>query len=271
MPFTSIRLASGAAALATLAALGPFAVERGTAPAGGGWRSATALAAYAFGFSIAYLRIPAGVGALALFGAVQSTMIGVGLARGERLGARTWGGLAVALAGLAALAAPGAAAPDPLGLGLMLAAGVAWGVYSLRGRGAADPVGTNAANFLASLPFAALALLVAPAVAPGSLELRPRGVALAVVSGAITSGVGYAVWYRALRGLAATQAAIVQLAVVPLTALGGVALLGERLTPRLVASGVAILGGVLLAVTGAEGDSHLFPSRRSLGRMRQRK
>lgn len=240
--FTALRLGGGAAVLVLLA--------RGRTR-GGSWLSATALAAYAFLFSIAYLRIPAGVGALALFGAVQATMLAVGFARGDRPGTREWLGFALAVAGLVALARPGRMAPDALGVAMMAVAGAAWGVYTLRGRGNADALGVNAANFAraaALVPlFAALALGLPPA-APG-FHVSGRGIALALVSGSVTSGLGYALWYVAVRGLTTTRAAIVQLAVPPLAALGGVALLGEALTPRLVASGAAILGGVALAVT----------------------
>ena len=241
--FTALRLGAGAVALVALAR---------ARTRGGSWRSAAALAAYAFLFSLAYLRIPAGVGALALFGAVQTTMIGAGLARGERPRAREWCGLALAFGGLAGLARPGREAPDPLGVAAMAAAGVAWGVYSLRGRGNADALGVNAANFAraaALLPLFAMLALGLPPDSP-AFHLTPRGAALALVSGAITSGLGYALWYVAVRGLSATRAAIVQLSVPPLAALGGVALLGERPTLRLAGCGAAILGGIALAVTG---------------------
>lgn len=241
--FTGLRLAAGAAVLVALA--------RGRTR-GGSWAAALALAAYASFFSVAYLRIPAGIGALALFGAVQITMLTVGLARGERPRGREWLGLALALAGLAGLARPGASAPDPLGVALMAAAGVAWGIYSLRGRGVADALGANAANFLRSVAFVPFAAALALGAAPAApvFHATPRGVALALVSGGITSGLGYALWYVALRGLTATRAAIVQLSVPPLAALGGVTLLGEQVSIRLALCGAAILGGVALAVTG---------------------
>jgi drug/metabolite transporter (DMT)-like permease len=241
--FTALRLGAGALALVALAR---------ARTRGGSWTSAAALASYAFLFSIAYLRIPAGIGALALFGAVQTTMLAAGLARGERPRAREWLGLALALAGLVALARPGREAPDALGVAAMAAAGVAWGVYSLRGRGNADALGVNAANFARAAALVPLLAALALGLPPGAqaFHLTPRGAALALVSGAITSGLGYALWYVALRGLTATRAAIVQLAVPPLAALGGVALLGERPTLRLALCGAAILGGVALALTG---------------------
>lgn len=241
--FTALRLGAGAVALVALAR---------RRARGGSWASAAALALYAYLFSLAYLRIPAGIGALALFGAVQATMIASGLARGERPRAREWVGLALALGGLVALARPGRSAPDLLGVAAMSAAGVAWGVYSLRGRSNADALGVNAANFTRAavlVPVLAALALGVPPSAP-AFHVTPRGALLALVSGAITSGLGYALWYVALRGLTATRAAIVQLPVPLLTALGGVALLGERLTLRLALCAAAILGGVALAVTG---------------------
>jgi len=241
--FTALRLGGGALALVALAR---------ARTRGGSWISGAALAAYAFLFSVAYLRIPAGVGALALFGAVQATMLAVGFARGDRPGTREWLGFALAVAGLIALTRPGRTAPDALGVAMMAAAGAAWGVYTLRGRGNSDALGVNAANFARSaalVPLFAGLVLGLPPSAP-VFHVSARGIALALVSGSVTSGLGYALWYVAVRGLTTTRAAIVQLAVPPLAALGGVALLGEALTPRLLASGAAILGGVALAVSG---------------------
>jgi len=238
--FTSLRLASGALVLALLAR------GRAAGDAGGGWASAFALFVYAIGFSLAYLRIAAGVGALLLFGAVQATMLGGGLLRGERPGGREWIGLALALAGLVILTRPGLTAPDPLGAALMIGAGVAWGVYSLRGWGA-RPLPANASNFARSVPLALLASLLALALAPP--RLTPAGAVLALISGGLASGVGYAVWYAALRGLSAAQAGIVQLSVPPLAAAGGALLLGETVTARLVASGGLVLGGIALATS----------------------
>jgi drug/metabolite transporter (DMT)-like permease len=174
-------------------------------------------------------------------------MLGSGLLAGERPRALEWLGLALSLAGLAVLTAPGLARPDPLGAALMLGAGVAWGAYSLRGRGTADALAANAASFARSVPLALLASVVA--LARAAPQITPAGALLALASGALASGLGYAVWYAALRGLTASQAAIVQLSVPPLAAAGGVLLLGETLTPRLVAGGASILGGITLAVT----------------------
>lgn len=239
--FTLVRLVSGAVALGTLVRLssGPRPL-RGA----GSWRAAAALFVYAIAFSFAYLRLGAGVGALVLFGMVQTTMILGGLRAGERPRAAQWGGLAMAFSGLVALTLPGLSAPDPLGAGLMAIAGAAWGVYSLFGRGCAVPLAATADNFLRSLPMAGCASLLCLPL----LHTTPRGLLLAVTSGALTSGIGYSLWYAALRHLPATRAAIVQLGVPVLTALGSTVLLGEVLTVRLVAAGSAILAGIALAV-----------------------
>lgn len=242
--FTTLRLAGGAVALGLLVR------ARGSpAPAAGlAWGSAAALFVYALGFSLAYLRIPAGVGALLLFAAVQLTMIGAGLRAGERPRWPEWAGLILSIGGLVVLTRPGLARPDPAGALLMLGAGAAWGLYSLRGRRGGDAVAVNAASFARALPLAlaagALALLL------GTTHLDPVGALLALASGGFASGLGYAVWYSALRGLSATRAAIVQLSVPPLAAAGGVVVLGESLSPRLLVASLLILGGIALAVLG---------------------
>jgi len=248
--FTSIRVVSGALALLILVRVAAAPTVRNAPPVAGAgsWGSAAALFAYAATFSFAYLRIGAGAGALLLFGAVQATMLAWALRGGERLRWSEWAGLLAAVAGLVALVRPGLSAPDPAGAALMIAAGVAWGAYSLRGRGARRPLVATASNFARAVPLA-LALSVA---GMGSVHISPRGALLAVVSGALTSGVGYSLWYAALGGLTATQAAVVQLSVPVLAAAGGVALLGEAFTPRLAACGVLILGGVALAVLGRQ-------------------
>jgi len=246
--FTSIRIVSGALALFILVrvAAPPRDASVAPAPGAGSWSSAGALFAYAAAFSFAYLRIGAGVGALLLFGAVQATMLAWALRGGERLRWPEWAGLLAAIAGLVGLARPGLSAPDPAGAGLMIVAGVAWGAYSLRGRDARRPLAATASNFARAVPLA-LALSVALL---GSAHVTAHGALLAVASGALTSGVGYSLWYAALGGLTATQAAVVQLSVPVLAAAGAVALLGETITPRLAACGAIILGGVALAVAG---------------------
>ena len=242
--FTTIRLVSGALVLAAFSGL--FDARSGAARTaiGGSWRSAAALSGYALAFSWAYVWLDAGMGALVLFGAVQATMIGAGILGGEPPRAGEWLGLVTALAGLVYLVLPGLTAPPPLGVVLMALAGWAWGVYSLRGRRAADAVRETAGNFVRAVPLAAAAFVIPW----GTFTATWHGVALAVVSGAVTSGLGYIVWYRALRELAATTAAIVQLLVPVLAALGGVVLLGEVLAARLPVAGLLILGGVLMAI-----------------------
>lgn len=257
--FTGLRLASGAVSLGLLAR-----VRHASAPpARRAWGSALALFAYALGFSLAYTRIPTGVGALLLFAAVQLTMIAAGLRAGERPAAAEWAGLALSAAGLLVLTRPGLARPDPGGAALMLGAGVAWGAYSLRGRGVADPVAMNAASFARAVPFALVAL--AAALARRATHVEAGAALLAIVSGAVTSGLGYAVWYAALRGLPATRAAIVQLSVPPLAALGGVVVLREHFSGRLLLASVLVLGGIAIAVLGRRRRVALPPAAPSPG------
>lgn len=240
--FTTVRILSGAITLAILIRLR----SSGSPGTTGNWISAGALFAYAIAFSLAYLRLGTGAGALILFGIVQMTMISAGLRAGERPGAMQWVGLLLALGGLAGLSWPGLTAPDPLGAVLMGLAGVAWGIYSLRGRKSSRPLFDTAGNFMRAVPFAALLSLMTMANAHASL----RGVLLATASGALASGVGYSLWYSVLPRLSATRAAIVQLAVPVLAAAGGIVFLAEPVTQRLLVNGATILAGVLLA-TGA--------------------
>jgi len=237
--FTLIRLASGAAALWIVMRVG-----RRDQRIGGDWRAAFALFAYAITFSFAYVSLTAGTGALLAFGAVQASMLLVGFLKGERLGPAQGLGLALAVAGLVYMVLPGVEAPPPLGAVLMLTAGVAWGLYSLRGRRAGDPVAATAGNFLRTVPLA----LVATLLFVSRLEVDPMGWALALISGVVTSGLGYVIWYTALKGLTATRAAVVQLSVPTITAFGGVLFLGESFTPRLAIASCVILGGVALAI-----------------------
>jgi drug/metabolite transporter (DMT)-like permease len=245
--FTTIRLASGASMLALIVRLqaGTWTPLRSRGASG-----PLALFAYAAPFSFAYLRLGAAVGALVLFGVVQLTMIGWGIARGERPARRAWLGLALAIAGLTILAAPSAARPDAVGLLLMAVAGVAWGVYSLAGRTAADPVAANAWSFVCSTPLALLVNVLPIA----SVSASGRGIALALVSGAVTSGLGYAVWYRALPRLSVTRAAVAQLSVPVIAALGAGAFLGEDLGVQFAIASVAVLGGVGLVLSARSGS-----------------
>lgn len=242
--FTSVRLLSGALVLWLIIALQGERI--GSA---GNWTSALALFAYAAGFSFAYVRLSTATGALLLFGAVQGTMLGVGIWRGERLQGWQAGGLMLAAGGLLALLLPGLTAPPLPAALLMLGAGVAWGIYSLRGKGSANPTCTTAGNFLRTIPFAAaLSIATLPAAA-----LDGNGILLAMASGGLTSGVGYAIWYMALRGLTATNAATVQLSVPVIAALAGVVLLGESITLRLLLTSTAILGGIALITLAPRG------------------
>ena len=240
--FTTLRLLSGAIFLIPLAR---FAGEPRAAPArAGSWLSALALFTYAIAFALAYLSLDTGMGTLILFGCVQVTMIGFGWLSGERPRPLEWLGLAAALGGLVYLVSPGITAPDPLGVLLMSTAGIAWGVYSLRGRGEAAPVASTAGNFARTVPMVA----IASALAFSLIRAEGTGILLALISGTLTSGLGYVLWYRALRHLTSTRAAIVQLLVPVIAALGGVICLDEQLSLRLVVASTLILSGVAVAV-----------------------
>lgn len=240
--FTSVRLVSGALTLWVLAWMRSkdFSV-------GGTWSSACALIVYAIGFSFAYVAVTAGTGALLLFGAVQLTMIFAGVATGERVNLRIAIGWLLAAAGLIILVLPGLSAPPPLQAAFMLAAGVAWGIYSLRGRGSRDPLRDNAGNFIRSVP----AALLVSALLWRHLSFDRNGMVLALLSGSVTSGMGYAAWYAALPRLKALAAASLQLTVPLLASFGGIMLFGESVTLRLAAASILLLGGVALAIRHA--------------------
>lgn len=238
--FTWVRLASGALTLWLL--LRRRAPPRPTGPTD--WWAATMLCVYAAGFSFAYLSLSAASGALILFGFVQLTMLGTGLCRGERLAPTAWAGLLLAVGGLVYLLLPGMDAPDPTGALLMAMAGIAWGVYSLRGRGVAAPLLATQRNFVGSVPLALLAAL--PFL--DQVSLSGTGLMLAVASGAVASGLGYALWYSVLPQLKASQAATVQLSVPVIAAFGGVLLLNEPLGIRLLLASAAVLGGIALVL-----------------------
>ena len=238
--FTIVRIASGAAMLWAIVAI----ARRGKA-VGGSWSAAFALFAYAAAFSFAYVSLAAGVGALLLFGAVQATMVIAGIVRGDHPTPQQWLGLAIALAGLIALVAPGVSAPPLPGAVLMLAAGAAWGTYSILGRPGADPLAATARNFFRASP---IALVL---IAPAFLGAHPVARLLyAVLSGAGSSGLGYAMWYAALPGLSAAEGASVQLSVPVITALAGAAFLSEPITLRLTLASAAVLGGIALVIAG---------------------
>jgi drug/metabolite transporter (DMT)-like permease len=240
--FASIRLVSGAFTLALIVRVRSGRFASGHAD----WLAAAMLFAYVAFFSFAYQTLGAGVGALILFGAVQVTMFGAGLRAGEVFRPAAWVGLALAVAGLVYLVSPVLSAPPPLGgAALMAAAGAAWGVYSLRGRGVADPLVATTGNFMRAAPLAlGLSTLLAAHFHAGA-----PGIVLAIVSGALTSGIGYVIWYAALKGLSAMRAAAVQLSVPPIAAFGGVLWLSEAITPRLAVASAAILGGIALVLT----------------------
>ncbi|MDL0431157.1 DMT family transporter [Marinobacter sp. TBZ242] len=242
--FTSVRLVSGALMLWLLVSL------RGNrAPMKqGSWGSALALFAYAAAFSYAYGGLSAAMGALLLFGAVQATMISIGIVRGDRPHPWQWAGFVVAFSGLVGLLLPGLTAPPLFSSLLMIGAGIAWGVYSLRAKGAGEPTAVTAGNFIRAVPMTLVLSLVMVATA----NIDGAGMGYAVASGAIASGMGYAVWYMALPLLQATSAATVQLSVPVIAAVGGVLLLSEALTLRLVVAGIAILGGIAIVIRAGQ-------------------
>jgi len=237
--FTFVRIFSGAVALWLI-----MNMRRGTREVEGSWSSAVALFIYAAAFSFAYLDLSAGTGALLLFGAVQATMILWGFRRGERLDTIQIVGFFVAVTGLVVLVFPGLTAPPLFGSILMIGAGMAWGIYSLRGKAGRDAIAATAGNFLRAVPLAAALSIILFSRA----RLDHRGILCAAVSGAITSGLGYVIWYSALSGLKATSAATVQLSVPVLAAAGGILLLGEPMTLRYVIASIAVLGGIALVV-----------------------
>ncbi len=234
--FTTVRVISGAVVLILIVL--PRWRARGRASAD--WRSAAMLFTYMAFFSFAYLSLSAGTGALILFGAVQLTMFVAALRGGEQFPLLSWTGLTLAGLGLVYLVLPGLTAPDPMGAALMAIAGIAWGFYSLLGRNAADPLQATANNFIYSVPL----VIIVSVLFMGEFHSSSWGLALAAASGAIASGLGYVIWYAALRGLAATRAATVQLSVPAIAAFGGVVLLSEQITLRLLLASAATLGGV---------------------------
>lgn len=239
--FTVVRLASGALFLLVLIRL-----RKPVLAMGGSWRGGLALFLYAFLFSAAYLQLGAGAGALLLFGAVQISMFGFAWYTGERITARMLLGMLIAFAGLLLLLLPGSAAPPLASALLMAASGVSWGVYSLLGKGSPRPLADTAGNFARSLP---CLVLLAPMLLLGAeLQVTPLGVLYALGSGVLASGAGYAVWYSVVRQISAQQAATLQLSVPVIAALGGVALIGETLSLRLLLACVVVLGGIALAL-----------------------
>lgn len=239
--FASLRIVSGALTLVLIALPRWRTYNRSRAD----WRSVVALFTYTVFFSFAYLSLDTGTGALILFGAVQLTMILYALRNGEYYSHVSWAGLALAVVGLVFLVSPGISAPDPLGALLMSVAGIAWGAYSLLGRSVSDPISATTANFIFAVP-----LVVASSLFfLSDIHITLRGALLATASGSLASGVGYIAWYSALRGLTASRAATVQLSVPVIAAFGGVSLLSEPITLRLVAASAATLGGVAIVLS----------------------
>jgi drug/metabolite transporter (DMT)-like permease len=238
--FTTIRVVSGAMTLGLIAL--PRWRTRRTVSAN--WRSTAALFVYMLFFSLAYVSLSAGTGALILFGAVQLTMFVVALHQGEYFPLWSWVGLVLAIAGLAYLVSPGISAPDPVGAVLMTIAGIAWGGYTLLGRNAGDPLAATGINFICAVPF----VLVGSLLFLNSFRISADGAVLAIVSGALASGLGYAIWYAALRGLTVTRAATVQLSAPLIAAFGGVVFLAEPLSLRLLVASAATLGGVAIVL-----------------------
>lgn len=249
--YSAVRLASGAVMLALLAGATGTGAGRSPRLQSGSWASALALFAYAVAFSYAYVALETGIGALILFACVQATMIGRALMEGDRPSRLEWLGLLTAFGAFVWLVSPGLSAPDPLAAALMALSGIAWGVYSLRGRGLPDPLKATADNFMRSVVFI-IPLFGVVLLAHLPVHASAMGLMLAALSGAVTSGLGYALWYLVLRQIGATQGAIVQLTVPVIAAIGGTLLLGEGWTPRLLVCSALILGGVALAIVAKQ-------------------
>lgn len=254
LSYTGLRLASGAIVLAVLLLLRRAPGMPVTI--GGNWRAAAALFGYALAFSIAYILVGAGTGALILFASVQIGILGWAVLKGDRPGALEWLGLAVALAAFAYLVSPGLVAPHPLGTLLMVGSGLCWAAYTLLGRGSTAPLVDTAGNFIRCLPVAVVIVLAGMLLRP----VDPGAAAYAAASGALASGLGYAVWYAVLPSLARTQAAVVQLTVPAIAAAGGVLLIAEPLTLRLGIASIGILGGVALALIAADRRRRTSPA-----------
>lgn len=242
MSYTGIRLASGALTLAILLA------ARSSFRIAGSWAGAASLFGYAIFFSIAYILLGAGTGALILFASVQIGILGWAIYRGDRPGLLEWLGLAVALGGLVYLVSPGLVAPSPIGAALMLVAGLCWAAYTLIGRGSSSPLGDTAGNFMRAAPVAVLLIVIAAF----TRTITPVAALYAIASGALASGLGYAIWYTVLPALSRTRSAIVQLTVPAIAAAGGVVFIGEPVSARLLIATAAILGGVAVALAAAQ-------------------
>lgn len=251
--FTVIRLLSGVFVLLVITALmvkgsdvKPGAESDVEKMSKGSWQAGFMLFLYALTFSYAYVSLDTGTGALILFGAVQITMILISLFRGTRLHYSEWLGMIVAFAGFVYLVAPALNTPSLAGFVLMTVAGIAWGGYTLKGRGSVNPLADTHYNFLRTIPF----ILIVAVLTFQNIDITPKGAILAVLSGAVASGIGYAVWYQALRGLSATQAAVLQLLVPVIAATGGVIFTDESISLRFIIASVLVLGGIMMVVLG---------------------
>jgi drug/metabolite transporter (DMT)-like permease len=241
--FTSVRLLSGAIILLLIIRLNQ---KKAIAPTKGSWAAGSMLFLYAIAFSYAYVTLDTATGALILFGSVQITIILLSLFSGNRLHWSEWLGVAIAFIGFVYLFLPDVTSPSITGFVLMTVAGIAWGVYTLKGRGSQFPLTDTAYNFLRTVPLVIVVLLLAYQ----EIHYSTKGIALAMLSGALASGVGYSIWYAALRGLSTTQSAVVQLSVPIIAAFGGVMFVSEMITLRLSISATLILGGILLVILG---------------------
>jgi drug/metabolite transporter (DMT)-like permease len=241
--FTVIRLFSGALVLLAILIIRN---HKTSLPSKGSWYSSCMLFLYAITFSFAYITLDTGTGALILFGSVQITMILLSVISGNRLHITEWLGVSVAFAGFVYLILPGLSAPSLTGFMLMMVAGIAWGIYTLKGKGSKNPLSDTTYNFLRTTPVVIVLLIITIHNAHYSSD----GILLAILSGSVASGIGYTVWYLALGGLTATQAAVVQLSVPVIAAFGGVIFISEAITLRLTLSALLILGGILLVVLG---------------------
>lgn len=243
--YTGVRLVSGALVLAALVS---FRSGRRIGPGMGSWSGAFALLLYAGTFSVAYVMIGAGPGALILFASVQIGMLAWAIFKGDRPVPLEWLGIAVAFLALVYLVSPGLVAPPLAGALLMVVAGLSWAGYSLLGRGSRSPLTDTAGNFVRCLPVGVILVVVGVSISSPSVA----GIAYAVASGAIASGLGYLIWYSVLPTLSRSRAAFVQLTVPSIAAVGGVIFIGEPLTGRLVLATIGIIGGVALALAAAE-------------------
>lgn len=239
--FTGIRLISGSLVLILLVSI---TKRKKNATVKGSWWSGVILFMYAIAFSFAYISLDTGTGALILFAAVQITMIAFALATGKKMNLKEWLGVLMAFAGFIYLVSPGVTAPSLNGLLLMTLSGIGWGIYSLRGKGSANALQVNAYNFLKTLPLVGIMLLFSLK----QIQMTNEGIILAILSGALTSGIGYTIWYMALRGLTAVQASVVQLLVPVIAAAGGVIFLSEIINLRLILAAIMILGGIGLVI-----------------------